>query len=254
MANEPSVTGFVTRLRPLARGATRAPDAYLAAGGDLRDIDVVGVRLPRRATAALLVATAVVLLDMTRTFVTPELLGLPPDGGAMARAVQRFGLFLVLPLGVLVLGFRDQPSRYGLRFGDWRWGGGLLLAGIVAMTPIILILAQLPDFRAFYGRPAGSLPTIVAAYALELLSAEFVLRGFLLFALLRRIGPLALVIVQVPFIFAHLGKPEPELWSTFFGGAVFAWLNWRTGSILWSTLGHLYILVLMIAAAGGVTS
>jgi membrane protease YdiL (CAAX protease family) len=84
-------------------------------------------------------------------------------------------------------------------------------------------------------------------------SAEFVLRGFLLFALLRRIGPLAIIVVQVPFIFAHVGKPEIELWSTFLGGTVFAWLNWRTGSILWSALGHLSILSLMLVAAGGVT-
>jgi hypothetical protein len=195
-----------------------------------------------------------VLLDLTRTFVTPEALGLPSDTAFLARAVQRFVLFFLAPLAVVVFAFRDDPRRYGLQLGDWRWGAGLLVAGIVVMTPIILGLATLPEFRGYYGRPVGSLPEVVAAHALELLSAEFVLRGFLLFALLRRIGPLALIVVQVPFIFAHVGKPELELWSTFFGGTVFAWLNWRTGSILWSGLGHLYILVLMLAAAGGVTS
>ena len=233
--------------------ATRGP-AYPPSETDLRDIVVAGVVLPRRAAAALLLATALVLLDVTRTLVTPELLGLPADAGAMARAVQRFGLFFAVPLAVIVLAFRDDPRRYGLRIGEWRWGAGLLVAGVVVMTPIIVSLASQPDFRAYYGRPAGSLPEVVATYALELLSAEFVLRGFLLFALLRRVGPLALLVVQVPFIFAHIGKPEPELWSTFFGGAVFAWLNWRTGSIVWSGLGHVYILVLMIVAAGGIRS
>ncbi|NJD30093.1 MAG: CPBP family intramembrane metalloprotease [Chloroflexi bacterium] len=235
----------------LLRAATHGP-AYQPSDADLRDIVVAGVALPRRASVTLLLATALVLLDVTRALVTPELLGLPGDAAAMARAVQRFGLFLVVPLGVVALAFRDDPRRYGLRLGEWRWGAGLLLAGIVVMTPIILALATLPDFRAYYGRDGVALPTVVATYALELLSAEFVLRGFLLFALLRRIGPLALLVVQVPFIFAHLGKPELELWSTFFGGTVFAWLNWRTGSILWSGLGHLYILVLMLVAAGGI--
>jgi Type II CAAX prenyl endopeptidase Rce1-like len=243
----------MTAIASLAAAATRAP-AYPPSDADLRDVGIAGVGLPRRATVALLVATALVLLDVTRVFITPETLGLGPDGSFVARAVQRFGLFLVVPLALVIGGFRDEPRRYGFGLGEWRWGGGLLVAGIAIMTPIIVGLAGLPDFRAYYGRPVGSLPEVVGAYALELLSAEFVLRGFLLFALLRRIGPIALIVVQVPFIFAHVGKPELELWSTFVGGSVFAWLNWRTGSILWSGLGHLYILVLMLWAAGGISA
>ncbi|HSL97657.1 MAG TPA: CPBP family intramembrane glutamic endopeptidase [Candidatus Deferrimicrobiaceae bacterium] len=234
-------------------GRAAGGPAYEPSDADLRDARLAGLALPRRATMALLAATALILLDVTRALVTPELLGLPADADGLARAVQRFGLFLLVPLAVVVGAFRDDPRRYGLTLGDWRSGAGLLAVGVVVMTPIILGLATLPDFRAYYGRPAGSLPEVVGAYALELVSAEFVLRGFLLFALLRRIGPLAVIVVQVPFIFAHIGKPELELWSTFFGGTVFAWLNWRTGSIAWSSLGHLYILVLMLLAAGGVT-
>jgi membrane protease YdiL (CAAX protease family) len=232
--------------------AFRAP-AYPPSPRDLVDLRLAGVDLPRRASAALLIATALVLLDYTRTLVTPEMLGLADANGALARAVQRFGLFLVVPLAVVVLAFRDDPRRYGLRVGDWRWGASLLLAGLVVMTPIIVGLANMPEFRSYYGRPAGSVAAVGASYALELIPAEFLLRGFLLFALLRRIGPIALLVVQLPFIFSHIGKPELELWSTFLGGTVFAWLDWRTGSILWSALGHLYILVLMLAAAGGVT-
>jgi membrane protease YdiL (CAAX protease family) len=72
-----------------------------------------------------------------------------------------------------------------------------------------------------------------------------------MFALWRRIGPLALVVVQVPFVLTHIGKPDVELWSTFIGGAIFAWLDWRTGSILWSALGHVFVLTLMVIAVGG---
>ena len=57
----------------------------------------------------------------------------------------------------------------------------------------------------------------------------------------------------VPFVLTHVGKPEVELWSTFVGGPVFGWLNWRTGSILWSALGHVYVLTLMELAVGGAT-
>ncbi len=221
--------------------ATAGP-SYPPSPEDLEDVRVAGLDLPLRATVALFVATLVILLDYTGALNDPSL----------PRAAERAILFGLVPLGVVLLGFHDRPSRYGLKLGEWRWGLGLLLIGLAIMTPIILALAQAPAFRDYYGgggRP-GLLPTLLTN-ALELFPAEFVLRGFLLFALYRRIGPLALIVVQVPFIFAHIGKPELELYSTFIGGTVFAWLNWRTGSIVWSALGHLYVLTLMLVAVGG---
>jgi hypothetical protein len=195
---------------------------------------------------ALLAATALVLADYTRLLAEVPIV---PFSGyadtAVGVGLERFALFGLVPLAIVVLVFRDRPSRYGLTLGEWRWGAGLLLVGLVVMTPVILGLSRLPDFASYYGHPAADWPL---DNTLELFAAEFLLRGFLLFALLRRIGPFAVVVVQVPFIFAHIGKPELELWSTFVGGSVFAWLNWRTGSIVWSALGHLYVLSLMIVA------
>jgi membrane protease YdiL (CAAX protease family) len=168
-------------------------------------------------------------------------------------SLQRSVLFLVAPLVIVILGFRDRPARYALQVGDWRWGSALLAVGLVVMTPTILGLAQLPEFRAYYGGATQSLGTRALNGLVELVPAEFLLRGFLMFALWRRIGPLALVLVQIPFVLTHIGKPGVELWSTFVGGMVFAWLDWRTGSILWSALGHVYVLTLMLVAVGGAT-
>ena len=128
-----------------------------------------------------------------------------------------------------------------LTFLGWRWG----------LIAIILALAGLDSFRSYYGDRAMPFLWALDNHLAELVPAEFLFRGFLMFALWRRIGPLALVVVQVPFVLTHLGKPEVELWSTFIGGSVFAWLNWRTGSILWSALGHVYVLTLMEVAVGG---
>lgn len=175
------------------------------------------------------------------------------DGDLRAVSIERLVLFLALPLAIVVIGFRDRPARYGFRIGDWRWGVALLVAGLVVMTPIILGLSVLPSFRDYYGPVPRPLGGLLVNHLVELIPAEFLLRGFLMFALWRRIGPLALVVVQVPFVLTHIGKPEVELWSTFVGGSVFAWLNWRTGSILWSALGHVYVLMLMELAVGGAT-
>ena len=244
----------MTALRRLYDRAVAGPD-YPPDARDLADIRIFGLAFPRRATVAVVAMTALVVADQAGILL--------PDGAAGAEgflgldpvALARFQLFLVLPLVVVLLVFRDDPRRYGLRLGDWRWGASLLLAGLVVMTPIILWLAGLEPFRRYYGA-SGALPEplglAIANNVAELVPAEFLLRGFLMFALWRRIGPLALVVSLVPFVLTHVGKPDIELWSTFVGGSIFAWLDWRTGSILWSALGHVFVLTLMTAAVGGV--
>lgn len=237
-------------IRGLSERAIAGP-TYPPDGADLADVRLVGLALPIRASVAVLAATALIVADQLRLLV--------PTGARAGVAVlepvnvERFVLFLVVPLGLIVLGLRDNPARYGLRLGDWRWGVALLAGGLAVMTPIILGLAQLPEFRGYYGTATQSLGVRLLNNLVELVPAEFLLRGFLMFALWRRVGPLALVIVQVPFVLTHVGKPDVELWSTFVGGIVFAWLDWRTGSILWSALGHVYVLTLMLAAVGGAT-
>lgn len=219
---------------------------------DLADVRLFGLAFPLRASVAVLAMTAIVITDLLDALL-PQ--GLPQGGvlGLTATSIERFALFLLVPLAIVVLGFRDAPARYGLTLGDWRWGAGLLLAGLVVMTPIILGLSALPQFRDFYAASPAPLGVQVLNHAVELVPAEFLLRGFLMFALWRRIGPLALVVALIPFVLTHLGKPVVELWSTFIGGSVFAWLNWRTGSILWSGIGHVYVLTLMELAVGGAT-
>ena len=239
-------------IRRLYERATAGPE-YPPDAADLADMPVAGLALPFRASVAVLATTAIIVLDQLGILLPADGSGIPGVGGIDALIVERFVLFLLVPVAVIVLGFRDRPGRYGLRLGDWRWGGGLLLAGLAVMTPIILGLSGLESFRAYYGGAPEPLGQRLANHLAELIPAEFLLRGFLMFALWRRIGPLALVIVQVPFILTHIGKPDLELWSTFVGGTIFAWLDWRTGSILWSALGHVYVLTLMVVAVGGAT-
>ena len=118
------------------------------------------------------------------------------------------------------------------------------------MTPVILAIGTDADFSTYYGVSAAPAGYLAVTNLLDLIPSEFLLRGFLMFTLLRRIGPLGVVVAQLPFVFIHLGKPEVELFSTLFGGMVFGWLDWRTRSIWWSALGHVYILTLVVAVAG----
>lgn len=237
-------------LRRLLRAATAGP-TYEADERDLRDVRVAGLDLPVRALVALFLATVAIVLDSTQRLVAPVVAGVL--GGAdptLNLSVERAIVFGGVPLLGIAL-FRDRPTRYGLTLGDWRWGLGLLVAGLAVMTPIIAALSTVPQFVAYYHAVSGSLGEVLLRNGLEVIPAEFLLRGFLMFALWRRIGPVAIVVVQVPFVLTHLGKPEIELWSTFIGGSIFAWLDWRTRSILWSGLGHVYVLTLMVVLARG---
>jgi membrane protease YdiL (CAAX protease family) len=229
-----------------------AAPSYPPEPADLRRVSVFGVDLPIRASVAIVVATLAILFDYSRTFIPESIrdLGLGADG-LRYQSIERLVLFLLVPLAVVVFGFRDNPARYGLRLGDWRWGFGLFAIGIALMTPVVVFLASLPDFRAYYAPSLAPVPDLVVTNAIDLLSAEFVLRGFLMFALIRVIGPIALLVVQFPFVLAHLGKPEIELFSTLFGGFVYAWVDWRTGSILWSALAHIYIVTLLVVLSAG---
>jgi membrane protease YdiL (CAAX protease family) len=224
--------------------------AYPAAAGDRRDFEVLGLRLPLRATVVITVMVLAVIFDYSRTFFPRELIAFDRNPGMQRlQAFDRLALFVVVPLIVVLLGFRDRPSRYGLRLGDWRWGLGLAVAGCAVMTPIVLAVAGAKDFHDYYAPSWSSLPDVLATNWIDLFSAEFLFRGFLLFTLIRAIGPIGVLVATLPFVFSHLTKPELELFSTLAGGMAYGWLTWRTGSILWGALAHTYILTLVMWAA-----
>ena len=220
---------------------------------DLRTIDLFGLALPVRASVAVAVVTFALLFDYSRTFIPDDLsiLG-TPLARTLAISLERLVLFGLIPLGVIVLGFRDRPSRYGLTLGEWRWGAALTVLGCLVMTPIVLWFVSLPDVRTFYAANTAPLGRLVATNVVDLTATEFAFRGFLMLTLVRLIGPFGVLVATMPFVFSHLGKPELELFSTLGGGLIYGWLAWRTRSIVWGSIGHTYIVTLVtLAAAGG---
>ena len=243
----------VSRHSPIRRFATAmfTMPSYSADERDLRTFRLAGLELPVRSTVAVVAVILLVIFDFQRTLIPDELLKYDRNPGEQRlQALSRLVLFGFVPMLIVLVGFRDRPSRYGLRLGDWRWGLALAVAGAAVMTPVVLALSTLPDFRAYYAPSYEPLPGLLLTNTIDLATTEFVYRGFLMFTLARVFGPLALLVGLFPFTLTHLTKPETELLSTFAGGAVYAWLVWRTGSILWGALAHVYIVTLMITAAG----
>ncbi len=166
--------------------------------------------------------------------------------------LSRTLLYLVVPLFVILLLFRESPARYGLQLGDWRAGLALTLGGWALMAVVMLFVARGADFRNYYGHAAsGVLPGWIAD-GVELFGWEFFFRGFLLFALYRAVGPIALLLQAVPFTMAHIGKPELETLSCIFGGTAFGYVAWRTRSSLYPFLIHWFLASFTsFLAAGG---
>jgi len=232
------------RLRDAVRGA---PPAYPAAARDRAEVDLLGLRVPTLATAFLLLACVLLLLDRNYD-VLPRFGPIDPRS-LRNQGLERVVLFGLLPLAVLLM-LREDPRRYGLGRGDVR--RALLLGGLAtAVTvPAIALLAAVPALRDWYGPSMTTVPDVALTGVLDLVPTEFLLRGFLMFALLRAVGPFGVVVALVPFVMVHIGKPDLEALSTLGGGLVFGWLNWRTGAIWASAAYHVAIQTAVIVAAG----
>ena len=233
----------------LADGPAYPPDP-----GDERTVSLLGLVLPVRATVALVAVALLLLLDYHGRIngVVETVFGIAPTTAAAGMRIQGLGRVLLMgaiPIVLIVLLLRDRPSRYGLRLGDARTGLVLAVTGCLVMIPIVLLAVRTPGFAAYYAPQVEAPLDVVLTTAFDVIPAELFFRGFLLFALLRSIGPVAVVVTTLPFAFAHLGKPELETMSTLGGGLIYGWLDWRTGSVLWSGLAHTFILAFTVLAS-----
>jgi membrane protease YdiL (CAAX protease family) len=208
-------------------------------------ITLAGLRLDTRLSLTLILGTLLLLLDAYHRF-------LPGTTFAeifLAKAIERTLYYLVIPALVILFLFRGKLADYGLTIGEWR--PGLKWAVLIAAigTPVLIFVARTPAMAQYYERYPEILTRLLPTAALDLLGWEFFFRGFLLFGLMRVMGPTAVIAQAVPFALAHLGKPEAETITTIFGGTLFGWLAWRSRSFLYPFLLHWYIYSLVIVVA-----
>jgi membrane protease YdiL (CAAX protease family) len=208
-------------------------------------VNLAGLRLPLRETVVVLVTTFTLVIDYYHPLALLNL----PIGPAASSGIARFALLGVVPLVTLLI-LRERPADYGLRLGEWRVGLAVAVGLAALVTPVVILAAGLPDFHAYYGTQEGG-PLAFVGRVLDVGAAEFLFRGFLMWTLIRVAGPVGVVLATFPFVFTHLGKPELETLSTFFGGLGFGWLAWRTRSVLYGALLHAYIINLVVLAARG---
>lgn len=162
---------------------------------------------------------------------------------------DRIILYLIIPLLIIIIFFRENPKEYGFSFGDWKLGITYTLLGVLLMAPVIYFLGSGDaSMKKYYERFLEGLPWTTF---LDLFGWEFLFRGWILFAYARKFGHEALWLQAVPFAIAHISKPEIETLSTIFGGFAFGWVAWRTKSFLYAFLIHWFIGTFVIIVAAG---
>jgi membrane protease YdiL (CAAX protease family) len=230
----------------LLRWLIADPPDYPARPIDRRTIDLLGLRVPAMATLVLGLTSILLLVDRNYD-VLPRFGPIHPES-LRNQAIERLLAFGVLPVVVLLV-LREDPREYGLRMGDRRRGLWLFAVLSLASVPVIALTASVPAINEWYAPSMTTVAGVTLTNVIDLFATEFLLRGFLMLALVRAMGPLGVIVAIVPFAFTHIGKPDAEVFSTLVGGLVFGWLAWRTGSIVWSGAYHVVIQTTVIVAA-----
>ena len=150
--------------------------------------------------------------------------------------VSSIVLRVLIPFAVIAFVFREPLSNYG-----WKWRGTLKHAPMyaalfAARVPLIIWASTQSSFQQkypFYKDAAeGGLSFwgYELAYGAQFVGVEFFFRGFLTFALFKRFGYNALLIMAIPYVMVHFNKPLPETIGALGAALVLGALALRAGS------------------------
>ena len=156
----------------------------------------------------------------------------------MHWGISSIVLRVLIPFAVILFVFREPLANYG-----WKWRGTLkhvpiYLALYVAMLPLIYWASTQSSFLQKYpfykGASAGGAAFwgYELLYGAQFLGVEFFFRGFLTFALFRKFGYNALLIMAIPYVMVHFNKPLPETFGALGAALVLGALALRAGSCI----------------------
>jgi hypothetical protein len=131
-----------------------------------------------------------------------------------------------LPMMLILVAARQEPADFG--FGQGDMGRGYRLAGLlfIALLPILIIAARMPEFQKYYpiqkeaARSLAYFGYFELSYGMYLFCWEFFFRGFLLFGIAKLIGWWSVFVQAVAFGIMHWYKPGPEIAASFAAGLI----------------------------------
>ena len=156
-------------------------------------------------------------------------------------------VLMAVPLMLNAIILRESPRNWGWRITGTRREFLIVLGIYLAFLPLLIYVAQTPAFQAKYPklkiiRDSASLFLMYQGfYLLKWISWEFFFRGYLLFGLEKRYGQGAILFSTMPFVVAHLGKPEGEAMGAVIAGLVLGRIALSSRSIFPGVLLHFMV-------------
>ena len=207
--------------------------------------------------AALVLVTAAICLVIPRYFGSPEsfqhfpwlasvfsIFPYPDLHPHLFWASFKLVHYGLLPWLCIRFVLGSTAREHGLRLA-WEPKVWALYAGMLSVVlPLTCLAASSASFLRTYPKYAGageSLQQLLlweAAYSFQFLMLEFFFRGFLIFALARCMGSLAIFVMVIPYAMIHLNKPLPECLGAIVTGIVLGTVALRTGSIFGGVIVH----------------
>ncbi|MGB2696128.1 MAG: CPBP family intramembrane glutamic endopeptidase, partial [Dehalococcoidia bacterium] len=161
-------------------------------------------------------------------------------------------MYLVVPLAIILLFFRESPARYGLRIYVTRRTLLIYLVMIAGMLPLLFWASTRGDFQRTYPfvKDLGENTALTiciweCAQVVRFICLEFFFRGYLLFGMEGKLGYTAIAASTVPYALIHYAKPFPEAMAAIAAGAVLGFLALRTRTIVGGVIVHSSIAVSM---------
>jgi hypothetical protein len=150
----------------------------------------------------------------------------------------------LLPALCIWFVLRQRLADHGLRFVREPRVWLLYAAMLLIVLPLTFVAAQSTAFLDTYpkyrsaGQSWAGLLVWECAYGFQFFMLEFFFRGFVIFALARYIGSLAIFVMIVPYCMIHFGKPLAECLGSIIAGVVLGTVALRTGSIYGGVVVH----------------
>lgn len=172
---------------------------------------------------------------------------LPED---QLKTLYQFSFFFlisfIVPALYVVFFMRKSLINFGLGLGNIKKGLLILLVIPVLVIPLIYISSKMPEIRTEYplaksllSDQSNLLIYQLAYIFLYYIGWEFFFRGFILFGLKDRFGPMNAILIQtISSCLVHIDKPEGEIVGSIIIGIVFGIIALRTRSIWYVFLIH----------------
>lgn len=159
--------------------------------------------------------------------------------------------YFVLPALYLRFVMKKRLRDMGLNFDGFLSHLWVYVLMFAVVLPLVWYVSRDPGFQMQYPfyRYAAEDPDGFwiweLGYAAQFFSLEFFFRGFMVHGFKDRFGAYAVLVMMIPYVMIHFGKPMPETFGAIIAGLVLGVLSLRTGSIILGFLIHVSVALSM---------